>query len=155
MPQLAARIPSQDLPCCPPAATQASIPIDNTPEAPSDSLPLTVHGWVRATTKDPSELGAEVNTTGIQILYERATSGAIKFATISVEVQATRFRFDNCLGCIRAISKATFSLDDTFEAVLDPPINTPKDQAAAAFPRQEAQVVGKPLGGGGQGQFSL
>ena len=127
LPQLSARIPSRGLLCCP-AATQASIPTDNTPEAASDSLPLEVHGWVRVTTKDLSELGLEVNATGIHIIYERATCGAIKFATISVQVPATRFRTDNWLGCSRVISKSTVALDDTFEAVLDPSINALEDQ---------------------------
>ena len=119
--------------------------------------------------KDLSELGAEVtwsavntfstqvNATaaGIHIFYRRATSGATKVSTISVEVPVTRFKFNNWFGCSRVISEATVSFDDTFEAVSDPPINALENQTAAAFPRQEAQVVGKPHCGGGQKHFSL
>ena len=66
-------------------------------------------------TKDLTELGAEVDATGIHIFYWRATSRVFKVSTIkvstiraltiSVKIPGTRFKFDNRLGCSHAISE--------------------------------------------------
>ena len=57
--------------------------------------------------KDLTNLGAEDNATaaGFHEVYRRATSGAIKVFTSSVNIPGTRFEFDNLFGCRLVISE--------------------------------------------------